>query len=53
MLDMSAWGDDKGFAYVNFGEHHVSETGYNPSPLVTCAAMPAEPIGFGYVPMCC
>jgi alkanesulfonate monooxygenase SsuD/methylene tetrahydromethanopterin reductase-like flavin-dependent oxidoreductase (luciferase family) len=39
MLDMSAWGDDKGFAYVNFGEHHVSETGYNPSPLVTCAAV--------------
>jgi alkanesulfonate monooxygenase SsuD/methylene tetrahydromethanopterin reductase-like flavin-dependent oxidoreductase (luciferase family) len=39
MLDICAWGDDQGFAYVNFGEHHVSKTGYNPSPLITCAAV--------------
>ncbi|MFN8626711.1 MAG: LLM class flavin-dependent oxidoreductase [Candidatus Binatia bacterium] len=38
MLDMCAWADDMGFSYVNFGEHHVSESGYNPSPLITCAA---------------
>jgi len=39
MLDMAAWADDQGFAYVDFGEHHVTESGYNPSPLVTCAAV--------------
>lgn len=39
MLDISAWADEAGFACVNFGEHHVSETGYNPSPLITCAAV--------------
>jgi alkanesulfonate monooxygenase SsuD/methylene tetrahydromethanopterin reductase-like flavin-dependent oxidoreductase (luciferase family) len=38
MLDMCAWADDMGFSYVNFGEHHVSDSGYNPSPLITCAA---------------
>ncbi|MDY0065633.1 MAG: LLM class flavin-dependent oxidoreductase [Steroidobacteraceae bacterium] len=39
MLDISAWADELGFSYVNFGEHHVSESGYNPSPLITCAAV--------------
>lgn len=39
MLDLCAWGDDQGFAYANFGEHHASTSGYNPSPLVTCAAV--------------
>lgn len=39
MLDMCEWADEHGFAYANFGEHHCSDTGYNPSPLVTCAAV--------------
>ncbi|MHA3020612.1 LLM class flavin-dependent oxidoreductase [Mycobacterium sp. BMJ-28] len=39
MLDIAEWADERGFAYVNFGEHHVSESGYLPSPLVTCAAV--------------
>lgn len=39
MLDICAWADDQGFAYANFGEHHASASGYNPSPLVTCAAV--------------
>src|SRR5574340_91815 len=38
MLEMCAWADAMEFSYVNFGEHHVSESGYNPSPLITCAA---------------
>lgn len=39
MLDMCAWGDEMGFSYANFGEHHASASGYNPSPLITCAAV--------------
>ena len=39
MLDMAGWADERGFAYVNFGEHHMSKTGYLPSPLVTRAAV--------------
>lgn len=39
MLDVCAWADDLGFAYANFGEHHASASGYNPSPLVSCAAV--------------
>jgi len=39
MLDIAAWADDIGFSFVNFGEHHVSETGYCPSPLIACAAV--------------
>lgn len=39
MLDICAWADELGFAYANFGEHHASGSGYNPSPLVSCAAV--------------
>lgn len=39
MLDMCTWGDDIGFSYANFGEHHASTSGYNPSPLITCATV--------------
>lgn len=39
MLDVCAWADDLGFACANFGEHHASVSGYNPSPLVSCAAV--------------
>lgn len=39
MLDICAWADELGFAYANFGEHHASTSGYNPSPLVSCAAV--------------
>ncbi|MBP8925466.1 MAG: LLM class flavin-dependent oxidoreductase [Pseudomonadales bacterium] len=39
MLDICAWADEIGFSTVNFGEHHASETGYNPSPLICCAAV--------------
>jgi alkanesulfonate monooxygenase SsuD/methylene tetrahydromethanopterin reductase-like flavin-dependent oxidoreductase (luciferase family) len=39
MLDMAEWADRNGFTYVNFGEHHVSDSGYCPSPLIACAAV--------------
>lgn len=39
MLDICAWADELGFDVVNFGEHHGADSGYNPSPLVTCAAV--------------
>jgi alkanesulfonate monooxygenase SsuD/methylene tetrahydromethanopterin reductase-like flavin-dependent oxidoreductase (luciferase family) len=39
MLDMAEWADRNGFTTVNFGEHHVSDSGYCPSPLIACAAV--------------
>jgi len=39
MLDICAWADDVGFDVVNFGEHHGADSGYNPSPLIACAAV--------------
>jgi len=39
MLDIAAWADAVGFSFVNFGEHHVSESGYCPAPLIACAAV--------------
>ncbi|MBK8990393.1 MAG: LLM class flavin-dependent oxidoreductase [Ferruginibacter sp.] len=38
-LDHGAWADDIGFDVLGFGEHHHSEDGYNPSPLVLASAM--------------
>jgi alkanesulfonate monooxygenase SsuD/methylene tetrahydromethanopterin reductase-like flavin-dependent oxidoreductase (luciferase family) len=42
MLDQVAWADDLGFDAVGLGEHHGSEDGYNPSPLVLGAAIAAR-----------
>ena len=39
MLDICAWADELGFDVVNFGEHHGADSGYNPSPLIACAAV--------------
>lgn len=41
-LDQVAWADELGFDLVGLGEHHGSEDGYNPSPLVLAAAMAAR-----------
>ncbi|GAB3324524.1 LLM class flavin-dependent oxidoreductase [Haliea atlantica] len=38
-LDMAAWADEVGFDVLGFGEHHCSEDGYNPSPLILASAM--------------
>ena len=33
-LEMSAWGEEKGFTAVVVSEHHASDDGYLPSPLL-------------------
>ncbi|OCC23957.1 hypothetical protein MB02_09085 [Croceicoccus estronivorus] len=38
-LDMAGWADDLGIDVIGFGEHHQSDDGYNPSPLVMAAAV--------------
>lgn len=38
-LDMAAWADEKGFDMAVLSEHHGSEDGYLPSPLVFAGAI--------------
>lgn len=38
-LDQCAWAEDHGFAMVTLSEHHGSDDGYCPSPLVMAAAV--------------
>jgi alkanesulfonate monooxygenase SsuD/methylene tetrahydromethanopterin reductase-like flavin-dependent oxidoreductase (luciferase family) len=38
-LDMAAWGEDKGCVQLVLSEHHGSEDGYLPSPLLLASAM--------------
>jgi alkanesulfonate monooxygenase SsuD/methylene tetrahydromethanopterin reductase-like flavin-dependent oxidoreductase (luciferase family) len=38
-IEMCAWGDDKGIGSVHLSEHHGSEDGYCPSPLVFASAI--------------
>ncbi len=38
-LDIAAWADEIGFDVIGLGEHHSSEDGYNPSPLILAAAL--------------
>ncbi|MBW2270359.1 MAG: LLM class flavin-dependent oxidoreductase [Deltaproteobacteria bacterium] len=42
VLDMSAWADEVGFDIIALGEHHGSPDGYDPSPIVTAAAIAAR-----------
>ena len=41
-LDMSDWADRQGFDVLGLGEHHSSEDGYNPSPLILGSAFAAR-----------
>src|SRR6187397_1749408 len=41
-IDMCEWADDAGFDVVRFLEHHGSDDGYCPSPLVMAAAAAAR-----------
>lgn len=38
-LAIGEWADQAGFNVIGLGEHHSSEDGYNPSPLVLAAAL--------------
>jgi alkanesulfonate monooxygenase SsuD/methylene tetrahydromethanopterin reductase-like flavin-dependent oxidoreductase (luciferase family) len=40
-IDMARWADDKGCAGIAVSEHHASEDGYLPSPLVLASAIAA------------
>ena len=41
-LDMCEWADAVGFDCIGLGEHHGSPDGYDPSPVVTAAAIAAR-----------
>ncbi len=41
-VDQAAWADGLGFDVIGLGEHHASEDGYNPSPIVLATAMAAR-----------
>lgn len=42
MLSMAAWADEKDFAAVRISEHHGTDDGYLPAPLVAAAAIAAR-----------
>jgi alkanesulfonate monooxygenase SsuD/methylene tetrahydromethanopterin reductase-like flavin-dependent oxidoreductase (luciferase family) len=41
-LDMAAWSEDHGFTAIAVSEHHMSDDGYLPSPLIVASAMAAR-----------
>ena len=41
-LDMAQWADEHGFDAIQISEHHGSDDGYLPSPIVLAAAMAAR-----------
>jgi alkanesulfonate monooxygenase SsuD/methylene tetrahydromethanopterin reductase-like flavin-dependent oxidoreductase (luciferase family) len=41
MLEQSRWADQQGFDSIGFSEHHASEDGYLPSPLIAATAAAA------------
>ena len=41
-IDMAVWADERGFHSVQFSEHHGSDDGYIPSPIVLAAAIAAR-----------
>lgn len=41
-LEMATWADAAGFDVIGLGEHHNSDDGYNPSPLILAAALAAR-----------
>jgi alkanesulfonate monooxygenase SsuD/methylene tetrahydromethanopterin reductase-like flavin-dependent oxidoreductase (luciferase family) len=41
-LDMATWADALGFDVLGLGEHHNSDDGYNPSPLILASALAAR-----------
>ena len=41
-LDMAAWGEQNGCLAIVLSQHHASEDGYLPSPVVMASAMAAR-----------
>ncbi len=41
-LDMAQWADENGFDTIQISEHHGSDDGYLPSPMILAAAMAAR-----------
>ncbi len=41
-IDMAVWADERGFDVIQFSEHHGSDDGYLPSPIVLAAAVAAR-----------
>ena len=41
-LDQCAWADELGFDFVGIGEHHATDDGYLPSPIVFASAVAAR-----------
>ena len=41
-LEIAEWADSIGFDVLGLGEHHNSDDGYNPSPLILASAMAAR-----------
>jgi alkanesulfonate monooxygenase SsuD/methylene tetrahydromethanopterin reductase-like flavin-dependent oxidoreductase (luciferase family) len=41
-LDMAAWSEDHGFTAIAVSEHHMSDDGYLPSPLIVASALAAR-----------
>lgn len=42
MLNICSWADEQGFDVVRLSEHHASEDGYLPAPLILAAAVAAR-----------
>jgi alkanesulfonate monooxygenase SsuD/methylene tetrahydromethanopterin reductase-like flavin-dependent oxidoreductase (luciferase family) len=40
-LAHAIWADEHGVGAINLGEHHASDDGYNPAPLVAAGAIAA------------
>ena len=41
-LDQCSWADELGFDFVGIGEHHATDDGYLPSPIVFASAVAAR-----------
>jgi alkanesulfonate monooxygenase SsuD/methylene tetrahydromethanopterin reductase-like flavin-dependent oxidoreductase (luciferase family) len=41
-IEMAVWADERGFHTIQFSEHHGSDDGYLPSPIVLAAAIAAR-----------
>jgi alkanesulfonate monooxygenase SsuD/methylene tetrahydromethanopterin reductase-like flavin-dependent oxidoreductase (luciferase family) len=50
-IEQAAWADGRGFSAVQLSEHHGSDDGYNPSPLLLGAAIAARTTSMRLAPI--